>query len=167
MASKNLKVMYKDKVKKSDVKINIEEQPFIKEDIQSKYVRLSVETPVNSEIQLVAQIATPEAEQTGGSFMSIYSIIIAILLSIAAILSASIYRAIKSVNSKTNSYTTFPAEFLNSPREYARGIPEKTTTFDRHLVTDIDSKMISPISTNDFSCFNLPSRKEEEILYLK
>lgn len=159
MSSRHLKMIYRGKVSQEDVKISIEEQPFIKEDGQSRYLRLSVDTPVNSDIQLTAQKFIPSKTKIGGSIMSLYSIILAVLLSIVVILSVSIYRAIKSINKNSNSYTTFPAEFLNAPKEYTRVTVNNSVTSEKPAKIDVDAKIISPIAPNDFSCFNLPLKK--------
>ncbi len=160
MTSKNVKMIYKGNVRQSDVKISIEEQPFIKEEGQSRYIRLAVDTPVNSDIQLTAQVLDKSKSIIGGSFMGIYSIIIFVLLAVVSILSFSIFNAVKSINRRSNSYTTFPAEFLNSPNEYVRKTTDKLT-YEKPAKIDVDAKIISPISTNVFSCFNLPLKKEE------
>lgn len=160
-SKRNLKMIYRGNVSQDDVRIAIEEQPFIKESGQSRYIRLAVETPVNSDIQLTAQKMVPSKTKIGGSIMSLYSIILAVLLTIVAILSVSIYKAVKSLNkTSSNSYTTFPAEFLNAPTEYVR-TTSNNITHEKPAKIDVDAKIISPIAPNDFSCFNLPLKKPE------
>ncbi len=160
MTSKNVKMIYRGKVSRSDVKISIEEQPFIKEDGQSRYVRLSVETPVNSDIQLTAQTLDKTKSKTGGLIMFLYAAVLLSLLALTIILSISIYKAVKAMNSKSNTYTRFPAEFLNSPNEYTGKNTDKVIS-EKPAKIDVDAKIISPISANVFSCFNLPLKKEE------
>lgn len=164
MASKNIKVIYKDKVKKDDVKINIEEHPFVKNNIKSKYIKLSVNTPINSDIQLVAQTNLTNAEKSTSPVMKLYFAIVGVLLVLIAILSSSIYKAMKSINNNSNTYTSFPSEFLNSPENYIKSADENEN-YEKNYKTYSadDKKMISPISFNDFSCFRLNKKQNSDI----
>ena len=158
LSSKNIELIYKNKANKSDVRISVEEQPFIKESLKSKYVKLSVDTPVNSDIQLTAQVDIPEKSNETASVMNIYSIIVSILALIILVLFISIYRAMRSITQNSNSYTPVSNKFLNSQKEF---IDNKINVYERPIKIDVDSKMISPISTSDFRCFNLPLKREE------
>lgn len=120
-ASKKIKIIHKDKVHKSDVKIEFDNTSYAKDKPAPKYLKLTVNTPVNSDIELTAHTeAAPAPVHAERSYMNIFSIISAALLVIIAVLLASIFKAVRSMHPVSKNYTAFPASFLNSPDTYTR-----------------------------------------------
>jgi len=120
LASKKIKIIHKDKAHKPEVKIEFDNPSYAEDKIDAKYLTLAVNTPVNSDIELTAHTDTVPVRAEKSSYISIFSIISAALLFIIAILLASIFKALRSMNPVSKNYTAFPSAFLNSPDSYAR-----------------------------------------------
>ena len=154
MNEKNVKLIYKDKHDRADIKLNIEEKPFIKENMHSNYVRLSVKTTGNSSIRLIAK--TMEEKIAAGSIsdMNFSSLLILILLAVAAFMTANVIKAAKTAKNNT-CYTTFPSSYLNSPKSYIANT--ETPVINKPALPKVNiRKTLKSADSDSFSCFDIP-----------
>ncbi len=148
---KDTKVFYKRKKDKSDVKINIEEKPYIKDNFESNYVRLSVQMKDDYSLRLISQV---KDNSVSFGFLNLYSLII---LTLSGICIYIISRIIKIVgeSKQTNSYTSIPVGALEKPYKQYKDTVNETAEHQRISIPKVNIKKSLKPADSSFSCFNI------------
>ena len=155
MSPKNTKVIYKNKNDKQNIKINIEEKPFIKDRSQSNYVRLSVDVSKDYSLRLLAKTIDQEREILPLKYFNINSLILTILLGIFIFLSLRIIRMAK-LNKTTTSYTSFPINYMDSMQELKNHLTTEMQ-YEKPILQKVNiKKTLKSADCDSFSCFDIP-----------
>ncbi len=156
--SNKIKIAYKNRHDKKNIKISIEEKPFIKENSESNYVRLSVGLNKAYSLRLLAQ--TIENENNIFTLKTFnYNYLMLIVL-----FSFIIFLILKMVKmSKTNirrSYTSFPKSYLLNKDEY-KAVSDSNEPVRQDILPKVNiKKTLRSMDSNSFSCFDVPLVEE-------
>ena len=149
LENKNTKIMYKIKKDKSNVKISVEEKPYIKENLDSNYVRLHVQMNDDYSLKLISKI---KSDSGTSGFLNFYSLIIISLIGICIYI---ISRIIKMVEERRQPgcYTSFPVGFLENGKQ----INDNRRTIEEQRITipKVNIKKSLKPADSTFSCFDI------------
>ena len=152
--SNKIKIAYKDKKDRKNIKINIEEKPFIKENVQSNYVRVSVNLNKDYSISLMAQTIEHDKKALPLLSFNFTSLLFIIMFALGIYLIFSMMKMTKST--VKNSYTSFPSSYLSNKEDYKNSseiiMPEKQTILPKLNI----KKTLRNTDSNSFSCFDIP-----------
>ena len=152
--SNKIKIAYKDKKDRKNIKINIEEKPFIKENVQSNYVRVSVNLNKDYSISLMAQTIEHDKKALPLLSFNFTSLLFIIMFALGIYLIFSMMKMTKST--VKNSYTSFPSSYLSNKEDYKNSseiiMPEKQTLLPKLNI----KKTLRNTDSNSFSCFDIP-----------
>ena len=152
--SNKIKIAYKDKKDRKNIKINIEEKPFIKENVQSNYVRVSVNLNKDYSISLMAQTIEHDKKALPLLSFNFTSLLFLIMFVLSLYLTFSMMKMTKSTIK--NSYTSFPSSYLSNKEDYKNSseiiMPEKQTILPKLNI----KKTLRNTDSNSFSCFDIP-----------
>ncbi len=152
--SNKIKIAYKDKKDRKNIKINIEEKPFIKENVQSNYVRVSVNLNKDYSISLMAQTIEHDKKALPLLSFNFTSLLFLIMFALGIYLIFSMMKMTKST--VKNSYTSFPSSYLSNKEDYKNSseiiMPEKQTILPKLNI----KKTLRNTDSNSFSCFDIP-----------
>jgi len=156
MNQENIKLIYKDKHDKKNIKLNIEEKPFIKNNANSNYIRISVDIFDNSSIRLIAKTIDEAPASNKIPYINFSSLLIIIMIALAAFMITKVMKATKG-KQNTNSFTAYPAGYLNSQKEYMKEADKETSVTTKPLLPKVNIKKTLKSSDSDsFSCFDIP-----------
>lgn len=155
MNPKNIKVIYRDKKDKNNIKISIEEKPFIKEDSQSNYVRLSVDLSKDYSLRLVAKTVDQDKKVIPFNPFNINSLVLILLFGIAIYLGLRVLRTLKS-SKTTKSYTAFPINYMESAKELKSNLTTEMPIQKTILPKVNIKKTLKSADSDSFSCFDIP-----------
>ncbi len=147
----SIKIGYKNKKDKSKIQIQIEDKPIIKNNKQSSYVKLTVNTKNNYSIGLLATTIDSEAPRANSKFNWISLLIIG-LIGLCYFGLKKLTKGIKD----TKSYTSFPSTYTSRTKEL-----QTTENRENSLHTPVLEKVnlkktLKTIDNNSFNCFNFP-----------
>ncbi len=163
MDKKSTSVIYKYGRDKSNIKINVEEKPFYKDDIKSSYIRLTVDVAPEYSIKILSNTMDKYSQVSSKPFFNTVNII-AILLLICGFL--LILKVLKMANIKliTNSYTAFPAGYINYENNNSVTIPKNAGKLNLLSYFNM-KKNIKSSENQDFSCFDIPITSDDNKSY--
>lgn len=161
----SIKIGYKNKKDKSKIKIQIEDKPIIKNNKQSNYVKLTVNTKDGYSIGLLANTINDIPIKKSNK-LNVFSLI---LISLFAFLIFGIKKLMKNTNNNNQSYTAFPSKYKDMNKEFS-SIPnssdstkEKETLFHTAVLEKVNlKKTLKTIDNNSFNCFNFPEPEKTE-----
>lgn len=152
----SIKISYKDKKDKSKIKIQIEDKPIIKNNKQSNYVKLTVNTKNDYSIGLLANTIYDAPKKTSNK-ANIFSLII---IGLFAFLVFGIKKLTENTNNNNKSYTAFPSKYTNTNENKelsAASNKEKENLFHTAVLEKVNlKKTLKTIDNNSFNCFNFP-----------
>ncbi len=152
----SIKISYKDKKDKSKIKIQIEDKPIIKNNKQSNYVKLTVNTKNDYSIGLLANTIYDAPTKTSNK-ANIFSLII---IGLFAFLVFGIKKLTENTNNNNKSYTAFPSKYTNTNENKelsAASNKEKENLFHTAVLEKVNlKKTLKTIDNNSFNCFNFP-----------
>lgn len=132
------------------VQITVDERPYVKDNTETSYLKLTVTTDSYYGIKLVSQKAPVKKPFEDAIKYVLYALFTT--LAIAAILSHSFFNKKK----KTNSYTVFPSEFRTEQTE--KKSPEIQQK--QRVTTPTDLKRpLKAAKEENFSCFDITGRE--------
>lgn len=153
--SNKIKIAYKNRKDKSNIKISIEEKPFIKEDMQSNYVRISVNMKDDYSLRLLAQTAEKEKNVFSAAPIKFNSFIFIVLLAVVIYLFFKMIKMTKSTY-KT-SYTAFPTGYSLPTKDHENNNEYDLQTIKPTTLPKLNiKKTLKSIDNNSFSCFDIP-----------
>ncbi len=158
--SDKIKIAYKNKKDKANIKISIEEKPFIKENTESNYVRISVNLKNDYSLRLLAKTIKQDKNSFNITSNKINLLIFIVILSIFIYLA----KKVKEITTKTyrTSYTSFPtnysfpnAKYYNND-EYYNNV-ENDNEIKKSTLPKLNiKKTLKTTDSNSFSCFDIP-----------
>lgn len=156
---KHPQVIFKDNKDREGIKIDSVEKPFIKEDIKSNYVRVSVDMADDYSIKLISGL-----ESDYNTFLIFMknldypTIAIATISLIVLMLILNAIRETKQAAKNRRTNTRYPASFLNSPSTYLKRTERETQPqIQRPILPKKNIRnTIKPAERNSFDCFELP-----------
>lgn len=153
--SNKIKIAYKNRKDKSNIKISIEEKPFIKEDMQSNYVRISVNMKDDYSLRLLAQTAEKEKNVFSAAPIKFNSFIFIVLLAVVIYLFFKMIKMTKSTY--RTSYTAFPTGYSLPIKDHENNNEYDLQTIKPTTLPKLNiKKTLKSIDNNSFSCFDIP-----------
>lgn len=153
--SNKIKIAYKNRKDKANIKISIEEKPFIKEDMQSNYVRISVNMKDNYSLHLLAQTAEKEKNVFSAAPIKFNSFIFIVLLAVVIYLFFKMIKMTKSTY--RTSYTAFPTGYSLPIKDHENNNEYDLQTIKPTTLPKLNiKKTLKSIDNNSFSCFDIP-----------
>ena len=153
--SNKIKIAYRNRKDKSNIKISIEEKPFIKEDMQSNYVRISVNMKDNYSLRLLAQTAEKEKNVFSAAPIKFNSFIFIVLLAVVIYLFFKMIKMTKSTY--RTSYTAFPTGYSLPIKDHENNNEYDLQTIKPTTLPKLNiKKTLKSIDNNSFSCFDIP-----------
>ncbi len=153
--SNKIKIAYKNRKDKSNIKISIEEKPFIKEDMQSNYVRISVNMKDDYSLRLLAQTAEKEKNVFSTVPIKFNSFIFIVLLAVVIYLFFKMIKMTKSTY--RTSYTAFPTGYSLPIKDHENNNEYDLQTIKPTTLPKLNiKKTLKSIDNNSFSCFDIP-----------
>ena len=153
--SNKIKIAYKNRKDKSNIKISIEEKPFIKEDMQSNYVRISVNMKDDYSLRLLAQTAEKEKNVFSAAPIKFNSFIFIVLLAVIIYLFFKMIKMTKSTY--RTSYTAFPTGYSLPIKDHENNNEYDLQTIKPTTLPKLNiKKTLKSIDNNSFSCFDIP-----------
>lgn len=153
--SNKIKIAYKNRKDKSNIKISIEEKPFIKEDMQSNYVRISVNMKDDYSLRLLAKTSEQEKNVFSATPISFNSFIFIVLLAIVIYLFFKMIKMTKSTY--RTSYTAFPTGYSLPIKDHENNNEYDLQTIKPTTLPKLNiKKTLKSIDNNSFSCFDIP-----------
>ena len=153
--SNKIKIAYKNRKDKANIKISIEEKPFIKEDMQSNYVRISVNMKDDYSLRLLAQTAEKEKNVFSAAPIKFNSFIFIVLLAVVIYLFFKMIKMTKSTY--RTSYTTFPTGYSLPIKDHENNNEYDLQTIKPTTLPKLNiKKTLKSIDNNSFSCFDIP-----------
>lgn len=153
--SNKIKIAYKNRKDKSNIKISIEEKPFIKEDMQSNYVRISVNMKDDYSLRLLAQTAEKEKNVFSAAPIKFNSFIFIVLLAVVIYLFFKMIKMTKSTY--RTSYTAFPTGYSLPTKDHENNNEYDLQTIKPTTLPKLNiKKTLKSIDNNSFSCFDIP-----------
>jgi hypothetical protein len=157
-----VKVVYKDKKDKKNLKLNVEEKPVIKDNEESSYVKISLNLAPTYRLKLTSNVMIKEQQKSAKSLISIFSICFVILLAIAGFVASKIIKLLQTTID-TKSYTSFPVGYLQSVEKKSEiknnaENPINNTREDREDREQEENQQ----EENTFSCFDIPTEKVDD-----
>ncbi|MCD7879183.1 MAG: hypothetical protein LUG16_04535 [Candidatus Gastranaerophilales bacterium] len=158
LANSKLKVAYENKNDNQIVNISAVEKPYIKDDIQSGYVRLSVSVPESFNIQLTADVES--GMPVGFSQIIDFVLPCAILVFVFALLLIFVQLR-KSFNAGNNSSTFVPVAYETSSRiSSQKPVKKKQSKIETAALPKVNiRKNLQNTNPGSFSCFDIPSKE--------
>lgn len=171
--NKDIKVIYRNGKNKSKIKINVERSIYQKDDTDTAYIKLDVNTANGYTIDLYSKtVEQLEQEPFVFSFNMGRTICLILLLAALAgiakiILSAkkSTYKYSRSINSKSNN-KIFDNELVSNPNVIEPIQPEENETLNKnneefHILPNLKKTQNLKHSDNEsFSCFDIPMARD-------
>lgn len=149
--SKDVKVIYKDKNDKSNIKVTIEDKLFVKEASNSNYLRLSIDMIDDYSIKLISKVNDKKAAT---SIFNFYSFMILLCIAGAIFLIRKITDIVNT--NQSNYYTSTPNGF-NIPAKNSINTKIKTNKSNKVSIPQNNINNNIKTSSNDnFSCFDIP-----------
>lgn len=156
---KHPQVIFKDNKDREGINIDSVEKPFIKEDVKSNYVRVSVDMADDYSIKLISGL-----ESDYNTFLIFMknldypTIAIAAISLIVLMLILNAIRETKQAAKNRRTNTRYPASFLNSPSTYLKRTErEVQPQIQRPILPKKNIRnTIKPAERNSFDCFELP-----------
>ena len=153
--SNKIKIAYKNRKDKANIKISIEEKPFIKEDMQSNYVRISVNMKDDYSLRLLAQTAEKEKNVFSAAPIKFNSFIFIVLLAVVIYLFFKMIKMTKSTY--RTSYTAFPTGYSLPIKDHENNNEYDLQTIKPTTLPKLNiKKTLKSIDNNSFSCFDIP-----------
>ena len=153
--SNKIKIAYKNRKDKSNIKISIEEKPFIKEDMQSNYVRISVNMKDDYSLRLLAKTSEQEKNVFSATPISFNSFIFIVLLAVVIYLFFKMIKMTKSTY--RTSYTAFPTGYSLPIKDHENNNEYDLQTIKPTTLPKLNiKKTLKSIDNNSFSCFDIP-----------
>ena len=153
--SNKIKIAYKNRKDKSNIKISVEEKPFIKEDMQSNYVRISVNMKNDYSLRLLAQTAEQEKNVFSVAPIKFNSFIFIVLLAVVIYLFFKMIKMTKSTY--RTSYTAFPTGYSLPIKDHENNNEYDLQTIKPTTLPKLNiKKTLKSIDNNSFSCFDIP-----------
>ncbi len=153
--SNKIKIAYKNRKDKSNIKISIEEKPFIKEDMQSNYVRISVNMKDDYSLRLLAKTAEQEKNVFSAAPIKFNSFIFIVLLAVVIYLFFKMIKMTKSTY--RTSYTAFPTGYSLPIKDHENNNEYDLQTIKPTTLPKLNiKKTLKSIDNNSFSCFDIP-----------
>ena len=141
--SDKIKIAYKNRQDKKNIKISIEEKPFIKENSESNYVRLSVGLNKAYSLRLLAQTIENENNVFPLKTFNYNYLMLIVLFSFIIFFIQKMVKITKTNVSR--SYTSFPKSYLLNKDEFRtdsdgniHGILGKVSFDEKKLVENLD-----------------------------
>ncbi len=177
MSKRGVKTLFREPENKTKIKIDVEELPYVKGNLNSKYVKLTVKVLRNYSIQLLSKTEEEFKEEPPIPFtIEKHKLITFGLLLLAAVLLIGVLRTAKR-NEKlyySNYRQPYPVSYItdtekekeadNTKEEQVNAPAENNATPpDTHVLPKLNIKesMKAPDS-DSFSCFDLPFAGEIE-----
>ena len=187
-----IKVLYRDINNKHNIKINIEEAPFITENNESSYIKVDVNIIGNYTIQLYSKTIDQYAEEPVSFQYDKYNLICGIILLLAVILLGYILIKASKNNRPKKKYVplyssnTLPSEeteeeetyiedrenrefredkssVVSKPIEMTMPVVKDIPLPDNHVLPKVNiKKSMKPSEGESFSCFDIPFAGELE-----
>lgn len=161
MNPKKTKLIYVNNGDSNIVKVGMEEKPFVKENSQSNYVKLTVNIANDYAIRLLAKTDDGKKAALPFSFANFYSLLIIVSLALILLI---LSKSSKSKNKyKSVSYTHCPQSYLSSPQDYIYS--RSHSTIDNFQQKPILPKVnikknLKTADSDSFSCFDIPLVEE-------
>ena len=153
--SNKIKIAYKNRKDKANIKISIEEKPFIKEDMQSNYVRISVNMKDDYSLRLLAKTAEQEKNVFSAAPIKFNSFIFIVLLAVVIYLFFKMIKMTKSTY--RTSYTAFPTGYSLPIKDHENNNEYDLQTIKPTTLPKLNiKKTLKSIDNNSFSCFDIP-----------
>lgn len=153
--SNKIKIAYRNRKDKSNIKISIEEKPFIKEDMQSNYVRISVNMKDDYSLRLLAKTAEQEKNVFSAAPIKFNSFIFIVLLAVVIYLFFKMIKMTKSTY--RTSYTAFPTGYSLPIKDHENNNEYDLQTIKPTTLPKLNiKKTLKSIDNNSFSCFDIP-----------
>lgn len=132
------------------IQVNVDERPYVKDNTETSYLKLTINTDNYYGIKLVSQKA-PVKKPFEDAIKYVLYALFAILV-IAALLSHSFFNKKK----KTNSYTVFPSEFRTEQKTEE---PLAMQTKQRVTMPADLKRPLKAAKKENFSCFDITGRE--------
>lgn len=163
--NENIKLLYPNKNIKESVNISIDEKTFKKDEKETNYLKLTVDTADGVAIKLLSNIAEQQPQQTLIKIFN-WQNGIALSLIIAAMLFVSYIIKKRREDVKPKNYTSFPKESYK--KEKTSEMPTENnysmTNPQQKVLPKLNiSKALKPTERNTFNCFELPHVEENNI----
>lgn len=161
MNPKKTKLIYVNKNDKDIVKVGMEEKPFIKDNSESNYVKLTVDIANDYAIRLLAKTDDGKKGAIPFAFANFYSLLAIVSLGFISLI---LFKSGKSKNKyKSVSYTHCPQSYLSSPQDYIYS--RSHSTIDNYQQKPILPKVnikknLKSADSDSFSCFDIPLVEE-------
>ncbi len=154
--SKKVKINYVHLSDKRNIQFNIATKPIIKNNVESKYIKLDVFMNDNYKIKLTSGLNSDyHPFIIALKNISIYTFIVLLIL---AGICFMLFRLLKGFfnNTETNSYTSFPVNFDSAYK--IPSAPQDTKNYKRAIIPrNIIKNSLSESEKNSFGCFNIES----------
>lgn len=132
------------------VQVTVDERPYVKDDIETSYLKLTINTDSYYGIKLVSQKAPVKKPFEEAIKYVLYALFA--ILAIAALLSHSFFNKKK----KLNSYTVFPSEFRTEQKAEE---PISTQTKQKVTMPTDLKRPLKAAKEEIFSCFDITGRE--------
>ena len=157
-----IKVAYKNRKDKSNIKIDIEEKPFLKENLQSNYIRISLKLKNDYSIKLLASTINKENNNFLLTSYKKSSIVLILLIACLLYLAIKLYKLTQT--NLQNSYTTFHTNYTKTKQKLQENNFEKEINTRQTTLPKVNiNKALRTKESNSFSCFDLPLVDENKI----
>ncbi len=154
MNSKHISVIYKYGSDKSNIKINVEEKPFYKEDVKSSYIRLTVDVAPDYSIKILSNTMDNFPMAVSSPFFNFSSFLALMLIGAAIYILVRVLK-VSGMSKSSDSYTAFPAGYIKYEDNNSLTIP-KDFNSAMSLPKFNLKKTIKTADAKDFSCFDIP-----------
>ena len=132
------------------IQVNIDERPYVKDNTETSYLKLTVKTDSYYGIKLVSQKAPVKKPFETAIKYVLYALFAT--LAIAALLSHSFLNKKKEIN----SYTVFPSEFRTEQKTEEQAARQQK----KRVTTPADLKRpFKAVQEENFSCFDITGRE--------
>ncbi len=144
------KIKIKNKFKKMPaIKVSVDEKPYVKNDKETSYLKLNINTEPDYSVKLVSVKEKPSAP-----LASVFRFIFNSLM-VCSLLTAVIASFLFMKRKKSSTHTVFPAQFGYNDKNGNAGVNDKKYKDDEASVSFLPKKTISAGDKNSFSCFDL------------
>lgn len=165
VGKENIELLYPNKDIKESINISIDEKTFTKEDKETNYIKLTVDTADGVAIKLLSNVVEKNQPQVWTKIFNWQNAIALSLLASAILFLSNILRR-RREDAKPKSYTSFPKEPYKKEKTSEMPIEENysMTNPQQKVLPKLNiSKALKPTERNTFDCFELPYVEENNI----
>lgn len=162
MSKRKTAVIYKNSRDKSKIKVSVEQKPFLKDEVKSSYIRLSVDVAPDYSIKILSSTMDKFSDYNSSHSFFNLTTFFALLLIFSGIFILLKIVMMSKTYKDTQSYTAYPAGYINYDDNNSLSVPK-----------DADSAMSIPklplrnnLKASDaksFSCFDILGGKDGKI----